>query len=71
MENRDFVALEFVREDFMGAKAKLELKYFQKERKQAREEGKKQALEIGAKESSAPFKLELLKAQSGTCFIYW
>lgn len=63
----DFVALEFVREDFMGYKAKLEYNKFLKTRTEERAKAKKEALEAGATETSAGFKLELLKAQQGIC----
>jgi CRISPR-associated endonuclease Csn1 len=37
------IAIEFVREDFMGDKAKIELARFQKERREARAEARKEA----------------------------
>lgn len=61
------VVLEFVREDFMGRKAKLEYNRFIKERAAERAKAKKEAAEAGASESAAGFKLELLKAQQGIC----
>ncbi len=61
------VVLEFVREDFMGRKAKLEYNRFIKDRAAERAKSKKEAAEAGASESSAGFKLELLKAQQGIC----
>jgi CRISPR-associated endonuclease Csn1 len=61
------VVLEFVREDFMGRKAKLEYNKFIKDRAAERAKAKKEAAEAGASESAAGFKLELLKAQQGIC----
>jgi CRISPR-associated endonuclease Csn1 len=63
----DAVALEFVREDFMGLKAKLEYNRFIKERAEQRAKAKREAAEAGATESVAGFKLELLRAQQGVC----
>jgi len=57
------VVLEFVREDFMGRKAKLEYNKFIKDRAAERAAARKEAAEAGACESVAGFKLELLKAQ--------
>jgi CRISPR-associated endonuclease Csn1 len=61
------VVLEFVREDFMGRRAKLEYNRFIKDRAAERAKAKKEAAEAGASESAAGFKLELLKAQKGIC----
>jgi CRISPR-associated endonuclease Csn1 len=61
------VVLEFVRTDFMGQKAKLEYNKFIKDRAAARAKAKQEAVEAGASESSAGFKLELLQAQRGIC----
>jgi len=53
----DQIVLEFVREDFMGQKAKTKLKQFQDERAAAR----KKAREYGG------LKYELYEAQGGLC----
>jgi CRISPR-associated endonuclease Csn1 len=61
------VVLEFVREDFMGRKAKLEYNRFLKERTKERATAKMEAVEAGNSESSGGFKMELFKAQKGIC----
>jgi CRISPR-associated endonuclease Csn1 len=63
----DYVVLEFVREDFMGQKAKLEYFKFQRERARARAEAREEAAKAGATENSAGLKMELHKAQGGIC----
>jgi CRISPR-associated endonuclease Csn1 len=63
----DYVVLEFVREDFMGQKAKLESFKFQRERARARAEAREEAAKAGATENSAGLKMELHKAQGGIC----
>jgi CRISPR-associated endonuclease Csn1 len=63
----DYVVLEFVREDFMGQKAKLEYLKFQRERARARAEAREEAAKAGATENSAGLKMELHKAQGGIC----
>ena len=63
----DFVVLEFVREDFMGRKAKLEYFKFQRERANERARAREEAANAGAEERSAGLKMELLKAQVGEC----
>ncbi len=58
----DFIALEFVREDFMGEKARLELAAFQKKRREARNEAR---AEVGAGKDM--LKYQLMKDQGGVC----
>jgi CRISPR-associated endonuclease Csn1 len=61
------IVLEFVREDFMGEKAKRELMKFQRDRATDRAKARKEAEEAGATERAAGLKMELLKAQGGIC----
>ena len=61
------VVLEFVREDFMGKKAKLEYNSFIKRRGEERIKAREEAAQAGATEKSAGLKLELLRAQDGCC----
>lgn len=61
------VVLEFVREDFMGPKRKMELLKFQREREASRKEARKMAEESGAAEKSAALKYELGKEQGFIC----
>jgi CRISPR-associated endonuclease Csn1 len=63
----DFVVLEFVREDFMGKKAKFEYFKFQRDRAKDRAKAREEAAKAGAEERSAGLKMELLKAQVGEC----
>lgn len=63
----DQVVLEFVREDFMGKKAKLEYNSFLKRRAEERIQARDEAAKAGATEKSAGLKLELLRAQDGCC----
>lgn len=63
----DFVVLEFVREDFMGKKAKLEYLKFQRDRAKERAKAREEAAQAGSEERSAGLKMELLKAQQGEC----
>lgn len=63
----DEIVLEFVREDFMGPKAKAELQRFQKERTKAREEARAAAAKLQADGRASPLKYELWKAQGGIC----
>jgi len=63
----DHVVLEFVREDFMGKKAKIELSKFMRDRAEERKKAREEAAKAGATEKSAGFKLELLRAQGGRC----
>ncbi len=63
----DYVVLEFVREDFMGEKAKLEYSKFLRDREKERKEARQEALKAGATSKSAGLRLELLRAQGGIC----
>ncbi|MFZ2643235.1 MAG: type II CRISPR RNA-guided endonuclease Cas9 [Verrucomicrobiia bacterium] len=63
----DFVVLEFVREDFMGKKAKLEYFKFQRDRAAQRAKAREEAAKAGANEGAAGLKMELLEAQGGIC----
>lgn len=63
----DFIVLEFVREDFLGKKAKMEYLKFQRERANERARAREEAINAGAEERSAGLKMELLKAQVGEC----
>jgi len=63
----DTIVLEFVREDFMGRKAKLEYSKFIKDRAAERAKARQEAAEVGATASAAGFKLELLKSQKAIC----
>ena len=63
----DQVVLEFVREDFMGKKAKIEYFSFIKRRAEERIKAREEAANAGATEKSAGLKLELLRAQDGRC----
>jgi CRISPR-associated endonuclease Csn1 len=63
----DYVVLEFVREDFMGRKAKLEYLKFQRDRAKERSEAREEAAKAGATEGAAGLKMELFKAQGGIC----
>jgi CRISPR-associated endonuclease Csn1 len=61
------VALEFVREDFMGRKAVIEYRAFLKKRETERNRARADAANAGATERSAALKLELLREQGGIC----
>lgn len=61
------IVLEFVREDFMGKKAKGELLQFQNERAAKRKNARKMAAEAGANEKMAGLKYELLEMQGNKC----
>ncbi len=63
----DSVVLEFVREDFMGKKAKIEYNSFIKKRAEERIKAREEAAKVGATEKSSGLKLELLRAQDGRC----
>ncbi len=63
----NFVVLEFVREDFMGDKAKKKLEAFQKQRRRERKEARKNADIHGHFGQGALLKMELLKQQCGIC----
>ena len=59
--------IEFVRTDFMGPKAKLELAKFQNDRAKVREESRAKATKLGAEGRASLLKYELWKAQGGIC----
>ncbi|MGA2543215.1 MAG: type II CRISPR RNA-guided endonuclease Cas9 [Verrucomicrobiota bacterium] len=61
------VVLEFVREDFMGKKARMEYFKFQRDRAAQRTKAREQARTFGAEERSSGLKMELLTAQVGEC----
>ncbi len=61
------IVLEFVREDFMGAKAKLDLFKFQNERERKRKDAREKAALAGASGKMAGLKFELYEAQNCTC----
>jgi CRISPR-associated endonuclease Csn1 len=63
----DSIVLEFVREDFMGKKAKQAYFKFQRDRADERAKAREEAVQAGAEERSAGLKMELLKAQQGEC----
>jgi CRISPR-associated endonuclease Csn1 len=63
----DYVVLEFVREDFMGEKAKIEYFKFQRERARERAEARELATQAGAKAKESGLKMELYQAQAGIC----
>ncbi|HOX59254.1 MAG TPA: HNH endonuclease domain-containing protein [Candidatus Paceibacterota bacterium] len=63
----DRVVLEFVREDFMGKRAKLEYLKFQRERARERATAREEAAQAGATAKEAGLKMELHKAQGGIC----
>lgn len=63
----DGVVLEFVREDFMGRKAKFEYLKFQRDRAKQRVEAREKAAQVGATENAAGLKMELYEAQGGIC----
>ncbi|MDA9923181.1 hypothetical protein N9E25_07565 [Verrucomicrobiales bacterium] len=62
----DRVVLEFVREDFMGPKRKMELGKFQRERRKKRAEAAKKAVELGGSKKDV-LKLQLLEDQGWQC----
>ena len=63
----DYVVLEFVREDFMGKKAKVAYENFQRERARERSTAREEAAKAGATDNAAGLKMELHKAQGGIC----
>jgi len=62
----DRVVLEFVREDFMGTRQKMELNRFQRTRRKQRAEAAKRAIELGGS-SKDVLKLQLLDDQGWQC----
>ena len=63
----DYVVLEFVREDFMGRKAKFEYMKFQRDRAHDRAKAREEAAQAGATERAAGLKMELYKSQGTIC----
>ena len=63
----DEVVLEFVRDDFLGEKAKRELQSFQRQREKDRKRARQCAQEQGATSQTAATKWELLEAQGFIC----
>jgi len=61
------IAIEFVREDFMGKKALFDYREFIKRRADERKKARADAAELGATERSATMKMELLRQQGGEC----
>lgn len=61
------IAIEFVREDFMGKKALFDYREFIKRRADERKKARADAAELGATERSAMMKMELLRQQGGEC----
>lgn len=61
------VALEFVRWDFMGEKARKEYGKFVSEQTKLREQARKEAEEAGLEGKGAALKLALFKEQGGVC----
>lgn len=61
------VALEFVRWDFMGEKARKEYSKFVSEQTKLREQARKEAAEAGLDGKGAALKLTLFKDQGGVC----
>ncbi len=63
----DHVVIEFIREDFMGDKAKFELRKFQRERAKERIKAREDAKNAGHESRGAGLRLELLQQQGGIC----
>ena len=63
----DEIAIEFVREDFMGPKALLDYRKFIKDREKDRKQARADAEAAGSNERSAGLKMELLRLQAGVC----
>ncbi len=64
----DAIAIEFVREDFMGKKARARYEEFQKRRREERKKAREQAAELtGASDGGAILRMELLRQQNGRC----
>ena len=61
------IAIEFVREDFMGEKALIDYRRFLKDREKQRQQARSDAEAAGATERSAGLKMELLRLQGGIC----
>lgn len=65
--NPETVVLEFVRNDFLGPKARQQYSKFTKDRSKERDEAAKEAAEMGLTGKGAPLKLTLFKEQGGVC----
>ena len=63
----DNIVLEFVREDFMGKKAKMEYFKFQRDRASERAKAREEASKLGLDSRSSGLRYELFKAQGGIC----
>ena len=63
----EFIVLEFVREDFMGKKAKGEYFKFQRDRANDRAKAREEAAKAGATSGAAGLKMELFKQQGCMC----
>ncbi len=61
------IAIEFVREDFMGEKALMDYRKFIKDREKERKQARSDAEAAGSMERSAGLKMELLRLQGGIC----
>jgi CRISPR-associated endonuclease Csn1 len=61
------VVLEFVREDFMGKKAKFEYFKYQRDRASERAKAREEASKLGLDSRSSGLRYELFKAQGGIC----
>jgi len=63
----DMIAIEFVREDFMGEKAKRRLEKYQKQRKKEHEQARADVESLNIAGKSSVLKMELLRQQAGAC----
>lgn len=61
------IAIEFVREEFMGEKALMDYRKFIKDREKERKQARADAEAAGSTERSAGLKMELLRLQAGIC----
>jgi CRISPR-associated endonuclease Csn1 len=61
------VAIEFIREDFMGTKALVEYRKFIREREAVRKRSREEAVLLGASQKSGGLKMELFRMQGGVC----
>lgn len=63
--NADYIAIEFIRDDFLGPKAKKELQKFQSERRKENEHARKKAQELGNEGYNFRRKVKLWERQGG------
>jgi CRISPR-associated endonuclease Csn1 len=63
----DSVVLEFVREDFMGERARRDYQKFINDRERERKTARDEASDLGLKSRSSGLRYELWKAQGGIC----